>query len=191
MAPAEDRRGVATWCGQGLPAALARDGAAGALRVAAHRARRADACAVRPWRARVRKADQAHLEALVHGVIEHANDLHAGIQPFLDRPCRVAEPDRARAAADRRLRADAVPRHSLPGRRSTKRWSSPRATAAPTGTSTSTACSTSSPPRSGRTRPGDEAKANDDRKGAKTQRIAKEAMCSGSLRFLCVFAPLR
>jgi N utilization substance protein B len=38
------------------------------------------------------KADQAHLEALVHGVIEHANDLHAGLQPFLDRPAESLSP---------------------------------------------------------------------------------------------------
>jgi N utilization substance protein B len=38
------------------------------------------------------KADRAHLEALVHGVIEHANDLHAGIQPFLDRPAESLSP---------------------------------------------------------------------------------------------------
>jgi transcription antitermination protein NusB len=38
------------------------------------------------------KADPAHLHALVHGVIEHANDLHAGIQPFLDRPAESLSP---------------------------------------------------------------------------------------------------
>jgi transcription antitermination protein NusB len=38
------------------------------------------------------KADQGHLQTLVHGVIEHANDLHAGIQPFLDRPAESLSP---------------------------------------------------------------------------------------------------
>jgi transcription antitermination protein NusB len=38
------------------------------------------------------KADFAHLEMLIHGVIEHANDLHAGIQPFLDRPAESLSP---------------------------------------------------------------------------------------------------
>ena len=38
------------------------------------------------------KADQVHLEALVHGVIEHAKELHAGIQPFLDRPAESLSP---------------------------------------------------------------------------------------------------
>ncbi len=38
------------------------------------------------------KADRAHLEALVGGVIEHANDLHAGVQPFLDRPAESLSP---------------------------------------------------------------------------------------------------
>jgi N utilization substance protein B len=38
------------------------------------------------------RADQTHLAALVHGVIEHSNDLHAGIQPFLDRPAESLSP---------------------------------------------------------------------------------------------------
>jgi N utilization substance protein B len=38
------------------------------------------------------KADKAHFEQLVRGVIEHANDLHAGIQPFLDRPAASLSP---------------------------------------------------------------------------------------------------
>jgi transcription antitermination protein NusB len=38
------------------------------------------------------KADPAHLHALVHGVIEHANHLHTGIQPFLDRPAESLSP---------------------------------------------------------------------------------------------------
>jgi N utilization substance protein B len=38
------------------------------------------------------KADSGHVEALVHGVIEHAKDLHAGIQPFLDRPAESLSP---------------------------------------------------------------------------------------------------
>jgi len=38
------------------------------------------------------KADKTHFEALVHGVLEHAADLNAAIQPFLDRPARALSP---------------------------------------------------------------------------------------------------
>jgi N utilization substance protein B len=38
------------------------------------------------------RVDKDHFAALVHGVIEHANDLHAGIQPFLDRPAASLSP---------------------------------------------------------------------------------------------------
>ena len=38
------------------------------------------------------RADKAHFEALVHGVIENAPALHAGIQPFLDRPAQSLSP---------------------------------------------------------------------------------------------------
>lgn len=38
------------------------------------------------------RADQQHFSALVHGVIEHAKDLHAGLQPFLDRPAESLSP---------------------------------------------------------------------------------------------------
>lgn len=38
------------------------------------------------------RADQAYLQQLVHGVIERAGELHAGIQPFLDRPAASLSP---------------------------------------------------------------------------------------------------
>jgi len=38
------------------------------------------------------RADKAHFEALVHGVIDNASALHAGIQPFLDRPAQSLSP---------------------------------------------------------------------------------------------------
>lgn len=38
------------------------------------------------------RADKTHFEALVHGVIENASALHAGLQPFLDRPAQSLSP---------------------------------------------------------------------------------------------------
>jgi N utilization substance protein B len=38
------------------------------------------------------RADKVHFEELVHGVIENAAALHAGIQPFLDRPAQSLSP---------------------------------------------------------------------------------------------------
>ena len=38
------------------------------------------------------RADKTHFEALVHGVIGNASALHAGIQPFLDRPAQSLSP---------------------------------------------------------------------------------------------------
>jgi N utilization substance protein B len=38
------------------------------------------------------RADRAHLDALVHGVLERAADLNGGIQPFLDRPAQSLSP---------------------------------------------------------------------------------------------------
>lgn len=38
------------------------------------------------------RADKAHLESLVHGVIERAGDLQAALQPFLDRPAPQLSP---------------------------------------------------------------------------------------------------
>jgi N utilization substance protein B len=38
------------------------------------------------------RADQEHFSVLVHGVIENANALHAGLQPFLDRPAESLSP---------------------------------------------------------------------------------------------------
>src|SRR6185436_7537366 len=38
------------------------------------------------------RADKAHFEDLVRGVIENASALHAGIQPFLDRPAQSLSP---------------------------------------------------------------------------------------------------
>ena len=38
------------------------------------------------------RADGAYFQALVRGVIERAADLHAAIQPFLDRPAKALSP---------------------------------------------------------------------------------------------------
>jgi N utilization substance protein B len=38
------------------------------------------------------RADKAHLDALVNGVVERAADLNGGLQPFLDRPAQSLSP---------------------------------------------------------------------------------------------------